>query len=43
MDVELTDQLGYEPGGAPPGNSRKGTRAKTLHAEHRSVRSERPA
>ncbi len=45
MDAELSDHLGYERGGAPPGgagNSRNGTSAKTLHTEHGSVRIEQP-
>jgi putative transposase len=45
MDAELTDHLGYEHGGAPPGgvgNSRNGSSPKTLHTEHGSVRIEQP-
>jgi putative transposase len=45
MDSELTDQLGYERGAAPPGgagNTRNGTSPKTVHTEHGSVRIERP-
>jgi transposase-like protein len=45
MDAELTDHLGYERGGAPPGgagNSRNGTTPKTLHTEHGSVRIQTP-
>jgi putative transposase len=45
MDAELTDHLGHEHGGAPPGgagNSRNGTSPKTLHTEHGSVRIEQP-
>src|ERR1700722_12086597 len=41
LDAELTDHLGYERGGAPPGgagNARNRTTAKTLRTEHRPVR-----
>jgi putative transposase len=45
MDAELTEHLGYERGGAPPGgagNTRNGTSPKTVHTEHGSVRIEQP-
>jgi putative transposase len=45
MDVELTDHLGYERGGAPPGgagNARNGTTPKTLRTNHGPVRVETP-
>ena len=45
MDAELTEHLGYERGGAPPGgvgNSRNGSTPKTLHTDHGSVRIETP-
>ena len=45
MDAELTEHLGYERGGAPPGgagNSRNGSSPKTLHTEHGSVRIHAP-
>jgi putative transposase len=45
MDAELTDHLGYERGGAPPGgvgNARNGVTPKTIHTEHGSVRIEQP-
>jgi putative transposase len=45
MDAELTEQLGYERGAAPPGgagNTRNGTSPKTVHSEHGSVGIEQP-
>ena len=45
MDAELTDHLGYERGGAPPGgvgNARNGTTPKTLRTDHGPVRVETP-
>jgi transposase-like protein len=45
MSAELTDYLGYEPHQEPPGgtgNTRNGSRAKTLATEHGSVRIETP-
>jgi putative transposase len=45
MDAELTEHLGYERGGAPPGgvgNTRNGSTPKTLHTDHGSVRIETP-
>src|SRR3984885_2162676 len=45
LDAQLTDHLGYERGGAPPGgagNARNGTTAKTLRTEHGPVRVETP-
>ena len=45
MDAELTDHLGYERGGAPPGgvgNARNGSTPKTLHTDHGPVRIETP-
>ena len=45
MDAELTDHLGYERGGAPPGgagNARNGSTPKTLRTDHGPVRVETP-
>jgi putative transposase len=45
LEAELTDHLGYERGGAPPGgagNARNGTTPKTVRTEHGSVRVEAP-
>ena len=45
MAAELTEHLGYERGGAPPGgagNVRNGSTAKTPHTDHGSVRIETP-
>ena len=46
MEVELTDQLGYEPHQEPPGgtgNTRNGTTPKTLATEHGAGRDEHAA
>jgi Transposase, Mutator family len=45
MDAELSEHLGYERGGAPPGgagNARNGSTPKTLRTDHGSVRIETP-
>jgi putative transposase len=45
MDAELSDHLGYERGGAPPGgagNARNGSTPKTLRTDHGPVRVETP-
>src|SRR5439155_14007990 len=45
MAAELSEQLGYERGQAPPGgagNARNGMTPKTVHTEHGSVRLEQP-
>jgi transposase-like protein len=45
MDAELSEHLGYERGGAPPGgagNARNGTTPKTLRTDHGPVRVETP-
>ena len=45
MDAELTEHLGYERGGAPPGgagNARNGSTPKTLRTDHGPVRIETP-
>jgi putative transposase len=45
MAVELTDNLGYEHGQAPPGgtpNTRNGTTPKTLQTEHGPVHIDAP-
>ena len=45
MDAELTDHLGYDRGGAPPGgagNARNGSTPKTLRTDHGPVRIETP-
>src|SRR5207249_5980210 len=45
MEAELSEHLGYERGGAPPGgvgNARNGFSDKTVHTEHGSVRLEQP-
>src|SRR3954447_22975577 len=45
MDAELTEHLGYERGGAPPGgvgNARNGSTPKTLRTDHGPVRVETP-
>jgi putative transposase len=45
LEVELTEQLGYERHAEPPGgagNARNGTTPKTLQSEHGPVRIEAP-
>ena len=45
MDAELSEHLGYERGGAPPGgagNARNGSTPKTLRTDHGPVRVETP-